>query len=118
MATINNESDSSQKNMSNEESDNKGDQDNIYECNICLDNATDAVVSVCGHLFWLVLLLNENYIDMYICLFICICMLPIYLNILFSLFVVEIIQLKSRIINYLGVNFHIKNINVIFVKIY
>lgn len=55
MATISNESDSPQKNTSNEESDNIDDQDNVYECNICLDSATDAVVSVCGHLFWLVL---------------------------------------------------------------
>lgn len=24
----------------------------FYECNICLDTAKDAVVSMCGHLFW------------------------------------------------------------------
>ena len=24
----------------------------MYECNICLDTARDAVVSLCGHLFW------------------------------------------------------------------
>jgi len=24
----------------------------MYECNICLDTARDAVVSMCGHLFW------------------------------------------------------------------
>ena len=24
----------------------------FYECNICLDTARDAVVSMCGHLFW------------------------------------------------------------------
>lgn len=23
-----------------------------FECNICLDTARDAVVSMCGHLFW------------------------------------------------------------------
>lgn len=23
-----------------------------YECNICLETANDAVVSMCGHLFW------------------------------------------------------------------
>ena len=23
-----------------------------FECNICLDTAKDAVVSMCGHLFW------------------------------------------------------------------
>ena len=26
--------------------------DGAYECNICLDQARDAVVSMCGHLFW------------------------------------------------------------------
>lgn len=24
----------------------------MLECNICLDTARDAVVSMCGHLFW------------------------------------------------------------------
>lgn len=24
----------------------------LFECNICLDAAKDAVVSLCGHLFW------------------------------------------------------------------
>lgn len=32
---------------------NRAGQDNsAYECNICLDTARDAVVSMCGHLFW------------------------------------------------------------------
>lgn len=26
--------------------------DQMFECNICLDTARDAVVSMCGHLFW------------------------------------------------------------------
>lgn len=26
--------------------------ESIFECNICLDTARDAVVSMCGHLFW------------------------------------------------------------------
>lgn len=30
----------------------KKSSDGQYECNICLDNATDAVISLCGHLFW------------------------------------------------------------------
>lgn len=30
-------------------------QDNTFECNICLDTAKDAVISLCGHLFWWVL---------------------------------------------------------------
>lgn len=27
-------------------------EENLLECNICLDIAKDAVVSLCGHLFW------------------------------------------------------------------
>lgn len=27
-------------------------EENLMECNICLDTAKDAVVSMCGHLFW------------------------------------------------------------------
>ncbi|MEE6525239.1 hypothetical protein FKM82_025119 [Ascaphus truei] len=27
-------------------------QDSTFECNICLDTAKDAVISLCGHLFW------------------------------------------------------------------
>lgn len=27
-------------------------QESLFECNICLDTARDAVVSRCGHLFW------------------------------------------------------------------
>lgn len=51
MATTSNESDSSRKNTDNKENDSKDEQNNMFECNICLDNAKDAVVSVCGHLF-------------------------------------------------------------------
>jgi len=54
MATTTDESDSSRKDTNNEENESKDEQNNIFECNICLDNAKDAVVSVCGHLFWLV----------------------------------------------------------------
>nr|ABB97510.1 BSK65-TEST1 [Homo sapiens] len=28
-----------------------GGQDSTFECNICLDTAKDAVISLCGHLF-------------------------------------------------------------------
>jgi len=70
MATTSNESDTPadtpQRNAGNEENDGKDDQSNMFECNICLESAKDAVVSVCGHLFWLVPLLNENYSDKYI----------------------------------------------------
>ncbi|KAL4153474.1 hypothetical protein QTP88_001307 [Uroleucon formosanum] len=51
MATTSNKSDSSQKNTGNEGNYGKDDQNNMFECNICLENAVDAVVSVCGHLF-------------------------------------------------------------------
>ena len=30
----------------------KGDEERAFECNICLDTAKDAVISMCGHLFW------------------------------------------------------------------
>ena len=32
-------------------------QDSTFECNICLDTAKDAVISLCGHLFWYELVL-------------------------------------------------------------
>ncbi|XP_060859619.1 E3 ubiquitin-protein ligase RNF185-like [Metopolophium dirhodum] len=51
MATTNNESDSPQKNTGNEENAGKDDENSMFECNICLENATDAVVSFCGHLY-------------------------------------------------------------------
>ncbi|KAH8273268.1 hypothetical protein KR018_001660 [Drosophila ironensis] len=35
---------------SNEKGENQNDE-SLYECNICLDTAKDAVVSMCGHLF-------------------------------------------------------------------
>lgn len=41
-------------NINNNDDDDKTDDkkdDSIYECNICLDTAKDAVVSMCGHLF-------------------------------------------------------------------
>lgn len=34
----------------NSENDKK--DDSMFECNICLDVARDAVVTMCGHLFW------------------------------------------------------------------
>ena len=32
--------------------DDHGDEERAFECNICLDTAKDAVISMCGHLFW------------------------------------------------------------------
>jgi len=54
MATTSNESDFPQKNTGKEENDGEDDQNCMFECNICLENATDAVVTFCGHLYWLV----------------------------------------------------------------
>jgi E3 ubiquitin-protein ligase RNF5 len=34
------------------ESEEKEKDERMFECNICLDTARDAVVSMCGHLFW------------------------------------------------------------------
>lgn len=39
------------KNNNGEE---KEKDERMFECNICLDTARDAVVSMCGHLFWYV----------------------------------------------------------------
>jgi E3 ubiquitin-protein ligase RNF5 len=37
--------------LDNENDDNSSKQDSAFECNICLETAKDAVVSMCGHLF-------------------------------------------------------------------
>ena len=29
-----------------------GSSEERYECNICFEQATEAVISMCGHLFW------------------------------------------------------------------
>uniref|UniRef100_A0ACB8FYH7 Uncharacterized protein n=1 Tax=Sphaerodactylus townsendi TaxID=933632 RepID=A0ACB8FYH7_9SAUR len=34
-------------------------QDSTFECNICLDTAKDAVISLCGHLFWFVVFMSD-----------------------------------------------------------
>ena len=39
--------------VSNEENKaSSGEASGSFECNICFDTAKDAVVSMCGHLFW------------------------------------------------------------------
>ena len=41
--------------MSNVKNANKPNDDNpesAFECNICLETAKNAVISMCGHLFW------------------------------------------------------------------
>lgn len=40
----------SQNNRNAGEEDKKDER--MFECNICLDTAKDAVISMCGHLFW------------------------------------------------------------------
>jgi E3 ubiquitin-protein ligase RNF5 len=42
-------SSSRERKDSNEE---KEKDERMFECNICLDTAKEAVVSMCGHLFW------------------------------------------------------------------
>lgn len=41
-------------NSSESKNDAKTEEERAFECNICLDTAKDAVISMCGHLFWLV----------------------------------------------------------------
>ncbi|XP_037932924.1 E3 ubiquitin-protein ligase RNF185-like isoform X2 [Teleopsis dalmanni] len=48
--TTKTENKESNPNTEAEKDENKHD-DSVYECNICLDTAKDAVVSLCGHLF-------------------------------------------------------------------
>lgn len=43
---------SKEKVKENQEDGEEKRDDRIFECNICLDTARDAVVSMCGHLFW------------------------------------------------------------------
>lgn len=49
-------SSSSSSSASGDNSKNDGDEkdrdEQMFECNICLDTAKDAVISMCGHLFW------------------------------------------------------------------
>lgn len=40
--------------------------DSMFECNICLDTARDAVVSMCGHLFWWVNIFLRLYFTSYV----------------------------------------------------
>lgn len=51
-------SDAKSENNVDDNSDNsqggRGGTEGAFECNICLDTARDAVVSLCGHLFWFV----------------------------------------------------------------
>lgn len=39
-------------NPTNFEEENDRNDNTNFECNICLDIARDAVISLCGHLFW------------------------------------------------------------------
>lgn len=43
-------------------------QDSTFECNICLDTAKDAVISLCGHLFWYGLLSDRAFLELCIIL--------------------------------------------------
>ena len=43
---------STSNNTSTNDNDEESSTNKAFECNICLDTAKDAVVSMCGHLFW------------------------------------------------------------------
>jgi hypothetical protein len=55
---VDEESDISQRsstggeNTENKRNEGRGEEERAFECNICLDTAKDAVISMCGHLFW------------------------------------------------------------------
>lgn len=54
---VDEETDTSQKNNTEggentENKKNDREEERAFECNICLDTAKDAVISMCGHLFW------------------------------------------------------------------
>jgi hypothetical protein len=59
MASTSSASAPSENSNSNDDEDNKPDE-HMYECNICLDTAKDAVISMCGHLFWYVTVNSVN----------------------------------------------------------
>lgn len=40
------------ENTEEKKNDDKAEDERAFECNICLDTAKDAVISMCGHLFW------------------------------------------------------------------
>jgi hypothetical protein len=40
------------ENTENKRNESRGEEERAFECNICLDTAKDAVISMCGHLFW------------------------------------------------------------------
>lgn len=40
------------ENTDDKKNENKAEEESAFECNICLDTAKDAVISMCGHLFW------------------------------------------------------------------
>lgn len=53
MATVNANTENAQEgNKSEEEEEGEKSTSANFECNICLDTAKDAVISMCGHLFW------------------------------------------------------------------
>lgn len=39
----------------NTNNNNNNDENSTFECNICLEQSSDPVITLCGHLFWYVL---------------------------------------------------------------
>ncbi len=50
--TTNKANSEGRENTDDKKNEDKGDEERAFECNICLDTAKDAVISMCGHLFW------------------------------------------------------------------
>lgn len=47
-------SSSNERSNSNENSNGNGEENSMFECNICLEQSTEPVITLCGHLFWYV----------------------------------------------------------------
>jgi hypothetical protein len=47
-------SSSTNENNNNENSNTNNEENSMFECNICLEQSTEPVITLCGHLFWYV----------------------------------------------------------------
>lgn len=55
------------ENSEDRKNEGRGEEERAFECNICLDTAKDAVISMCGHLFWYILLILATTGHMIVC---------------------------------------------------
>lgn len=51
-AVDSNATSSSEGNTNNNNGGSSGEENSTFECNICLEQATEPVITLCGHLFW------------------------------------------------------------------